>query len=178
MGKGNSIYAMKAGPNGSWKRVASFTQSDLQSVTTYVVSPKGDKVILISPVKPTLHQAIRDSIQAGRPLHDVVVAYRNAGTREIGNYDVSEGGLLTLAEEQMKRSRSADGLEMFRYTAELFPKSYEIPLELGAALRKSGDEKGALDAYRRSITLNSRATADDKAAADAAEKAIAELSHN
>lgn len=178
MGKGNSIYARKAGTNGSWKRVASFTQSDLQSVTTYVVSPKGDKVILISPVKPTLHQAIRDSIQAGRPLHDVVVAYRNAGTREIGNYDVSEGGLLTLAEEQMKRSRSADGLEMFRYTAELFPKSYEIPLELGAALRKSGDEKGALDAYRRSITLNSRATADDKAAAEAAEKAIAELSHN
>ena len=44
-----------------------------------------------------------------------------------------------------------------------------------AALKKSGDNPGAVMAYRKSLDLNPRVSADDKAAAAVAEKAVAEL---
>ena len=51
MAKGNVIFTL-APPAKTWTQVASFTDPELQDINTYVVSPKGDKLILISPVKP------------------------------------------------------------------------------------------------------------------------------
>jgi hypothetical protein len=52
MGDGNRIFALL--PSGrTWTEVASFTDPELQEINTYVVSPQGDKVILISPVTPS-----------------------------------------------------------------------------------------------------------------------------
>jgi TolB protein len=52
MGKGNTISALNP-PGKTWTQVASFADPELQDINTYVVSPKGDKLILISPVKPS-----------------------------------------------------------------------------------------------------------------------------
>jgi hypothetical protein len=51
MSSGNAIFALTP-PRKTWTRVVSFTDPELQDINTYVVSPRGDKVILISPVKP------------------------------------------------------------------------------------------------------------------------------
>ena len=177
MGKGNSIYAMKPGSAVTWSRVATFTQSDLQSLTTYVVSPRGDKLILISPVKPPLHQALRDSMQAGRSVAGVIDAYR-AGSNVASRYDLSMGALLALAQEEANRGHSADAIALFRYTSDLFPNAYEPSTELAGALSKTGDKKGALEWYRRSLSRNPRKSADDAKAYEVTEKIITDLSHN
>jgi dipeptidyl aminopeptidase/acylaminoacyl peptidase len=52
MGNGNAIFTLTP-PAKTWTQVASFTDPQLQEINTYVVSPAGDKLILISPVTPT-----------------------------------------------------------------------------------------------------------------------------
>lgn len=175
MAKGNSIYAIKPGAGATWKKVATMNQPDLQAINTYVVSPAGDKVILISALKPPLLQALRDSIQAGRPVSDVVKQYR-AGLSSIEKtYDISEGGILGLAGERSNRRKFTEAIDLIRFAADLFPKSYDAQSALGATLAKSGDKAGAITAYKQSLALNPRVTDDDKKAAEAAEKAISDL---
>ncbi|MEO8193426.1 MAG: hypothetical protein ABI681_06215 [Gemmatimonadales bacterium] len=52
MGKGNAVFALDRSQVTGWKQLASFTDPELQDINTYVVSPKGDKLVMISPVKP------------------------------------------------------------------------------------------------------------------------------
>ena len=49
MGKDNEIFYLVP-PSRTWSKVAAFADPALQSINTYVVSPKGDKLILISPL--------------------------------------------------------------------------------------------------------------------------------
>ena len=51
MGKGNAIFTL-APPAKTWTQVAVFNDPELQDINTYVISPRGDKLILISPVTP------------------------------------------------------------------------------------------------------------------------------
>ena len=51
MGNGNAIFALTP-PSKTWMQLASFTDPELQEINAYVVSPSGDKLILISPVTP------------------------------------------------------------------------------------------------------------------------------
>lgn len=176
MGKGNAIYALKPGASGSWKKIAEMKQPDLQSVSAYVVSPRGDKVILISPLKPTLQQALRDSIQAGRPIAEVVRTLRKAGKTAVAGYDLAEGGILSVADERGTHGTIGDAIEIIRLDVDLHPTSYEARMALGAALRKSGDVAGSVAAYKKSLELNPRSTAAEKKDAEDADKAVAELS--
>ncbi len=178
MGKGNSIYAFKPGASVSWSRVASFTQPDLQSLATYVVSPKGDKVILVSPLKPALHQALRDSVQGGRSLTEVIAQYGADGNSSIAQkYDVSEPDLLLLARERAQKGKLDESIRVLQLAGQFLPRSYHIQMELGAELKDARQNDEALVAYRRAKMLNPLVTADDKSAAEIADKAIAELSH-
>jgi TolB protein len=54
MARGNVIYELRP-PSRTWTQVASFLNPELQDVNAYVVSPKGDKLILISPLHPPTH---------------------------------------------------------------------------------------------------------------------------
>jgi hypothetical protein len=49
MAKGNTIFTL-APPAKTWTQVAAFADPQLQDINAYVVSPRGDKLILISPV--------------------------------------------------------------------------------------------------------------------------------
>ena len=51
MSRGNEIFVLTP-PAKTWARIARFDDPALQDINTYVVSPAGDKVILISPLKP------------------------------------------------------------------------------------------------------------------------------
>jgi TolB protein len=175
MAKGNSIYAIKPGAGATWKKIAQMTQPDLQSLTTYVVSPAGDKVILISAMKPPLVQALRDSIQAGRSASDAIRAYRRDMAEISSAYDVSEGALLGVARERASHSRFAEAVDVARFVADMYPRSYDAQMELASALAKSGDSSAAIVAYKRSMELNPRVSDDDKKAAESAEKEIAKL---
>ena len=50
MGRDNEIFALRP-PAKTWARIASFADPELQNINTYVVSPKGDKIIMISPMR-------------------------------------------------------------------------------------------------------------------------------
>ena len=52
MGNGNAIFTLTP-PQKTWTQVASFADPQLQEINTYVVSPRGDKLILISPITPS-----------------------------------------------------------------------------------------------------------------------------
>ena len=174
MGKGNTIFTSRPSARENWKPVASFTDPELQSVATYVVSPAGDKVILISPVKPALQTALRDSLQAGVSLASAIKGYVTIPAADLlTRYDVSEFGLVGIAIEQTARGHAADAVTLLNMTTAAFPRSYNAYLALGDAYRKLSDEPGAIAAYRKSLELNPRTTDGEKRDADRAEKAIA-----
>jgi len=54
MAKGNAIFELRPGSK-SWIQIASFDDPATQDINAYVVSPRGDKLILISPLKPPSH---------------------------------------------------------------------------------------------------------------------------
>jgi hypothetical protein len=171
MGKGNSIFA-RTTADTAWRRIASFTDPELQNINTYVVSPRGDKLILISPVKPPLQLVIRDSIQAGSGTVALLSGLRSMPRASLDKaYDVSEGALIALGNEQ--RSDSPDALAILETTTALFPQSYRAQLQFGLALRAAGDESRAVAALRRSLDLNPRATQAEKRDAERAEQALA-----
>jgi Flp pilus assembly protein TadD len=104
----------------------------------------------------------------------VVNGYRKAGSATTSYYDTAEGGVLAVADERVTHNKFADAIAIIRYDIELHPKSYDAQMALGAALKKSGDAAGAIVAYKKSLELNPRSTAGEKADAETAEKAIAE----
>ncbi len=109
MGKGNKVYARAPRRDTSWREVAAFDNSELQSVTTYVVSPGGDKLILISPVKPPLHLVIQDSLQEKRSIGAALAGFADKSPESLKTkYDVSRGALVGLLNAQKRRS--ADGV--------------------------------------------------------------------
>lgn len=173
MGKGNRIYARNPARDTSWRVIAAFTDPELQSVTTYVVSPAGDKVILISPARPALHAVIRDSLQSGRSMEAALAAFRGETEHTLGrSYDVSEGGLTGLAAEQRSRS-PADVVALNEFTAGLYPLAYAAQMQLGLAYRRADDETRAIQAFRRSLELNPKVTPAEKRDAEMTEAQMA-----
>src|SRR5205085_2861514 len=125
MAKGNSIYAIKPGAGAKWKKIAQMSQPDLQSLGTYVVSPAGDKVILTSPLKPALLQALTDSIQTNGRMTDAIAELRKNLAGTSAEYDVSEGGILGLARQRANRGKFEEAIAISRFIVDLHPKSYD-----------------------------------------------------
>lgn len=170
MGKGNSVFALRPRAQSGWVRVASFANRELQSVTAYAVSPRGDKLILISPVKPALHTALRDSLQAKSPLVRAVSGYAAFTSDSVlARYELSESALVGLAVEETGKGHASDAVALLGLVARIFPTSYSAHLALGDAHRRQGDDVRATAAWRRSIDLNPKVTAAEKRDAARAE---------
>jgi len=174
MGKGNTIFASRPASKEAWKRVTSFSDPELQGIATYAVSPAGDKVILISPVKPSLHTALRDSLQAGATLASALKGYSNIPPGVlVKRYDISEGGLVGIAAEQTAKGQASAAVMLLNMNLFAFPKSHMSYLALGDAYRKLGEEPQAVSHYRKSIELNPQLTEGEKRNAERARTAIA-----
>jgi hypothetical protein len=105
MAKGNRVYTLNPAVDSSWREAAAFTHPELQSLTAYAVSPAGDKLILISPVKPALHQVIRDSLQSGASVTQALAAFAGVSPDMLrSSYEVSRGALTALANEYKARN--------------------------------------------------------------------------
>lgn len=108
MGKGNKVFARHPGRDTTWRQIAELSDPELQSVTTYVVSPSGGKVILISPVKPQLHLVIQDSLQDGRSLAAALAGITSQPADALRErYWISRAPLLALIQTERRRSPGA-----------------------------------------------------------------------
>jgi dipeptidyl aminopeptidase/acylaminoacyl peptidase len=172
MAKGPTLYARTLS-DSTWRAVASFDDPGLRNVGAYVVSPRGDKLILTAPLRVTLAAVMRDSLDAGRSGADVVAlvtAWRDAG--KLAELDVAEGGIAALGDDRLKRNRIADAVAIHKLAATLFPKSYRAQDRLGDAQRAGGDTASAIASYRKALELNPRASDAERTAAVATEKKI------
>ncbi len=172
MAKGNVLYA-RTPRDTTWRVVAQFANPELRNASAYVVSAKGDKLILVSPKRLTLATVMRDSLEAGRSGADVasmVRAWREAGT--LGDVDVSEGGIIGVADDRIQKKRIADGLAIQTLATTLFPNSHRAFAKLGDAQRAAGDSTAAIESYRKSLELNPRSTEPERTAAAAVEKKL------
>lgn len=121
MGKGNRVFAITPSVDSTWREVASFADPGLQSVTTYVISPEGDKLILLSPVKPALHQVIRDALQDGQTMSQALAPFAGRSPDSLRkSFEVSRGGLAAIASEYKARN-AAEGAAMEAFVARLVP---------------------------------------------------------
>ena len=173
MAKGSVLYARGA-TDTTWRAVASFENPELRNATAYVVSPRGDKLILTAPKRLTLAVVLRDSLEAGRSGADIaalVHAWRDAG--KLADVDVSEGAIITLGDDRLRKKRMADAVAIHALAATLFPKSYRALDRLGDAQRAGGDTASAIASYRKALELNPKGTDAERAAAAATEKKIA-----
>lgn len=172
MAKGSTLYARTLADT-TWRAVGSFDDSGLRNVGAYVVSPRGDKLILTAPLRLSLAAVMRDSLDAGRSGAEVaalVSAWRDAG--KLAELDVAEGAITSLGDDRLRRKRIADAVAIHMLAATLFPKSYRALDRLGDAQRSGGDTASAMTSYRKSLELNPRATDAERAAATATEKKI------
>ena len=172
MAKGNTLYARSAADT-TWHAVVAFDNPELRNATAYVVSPRGDKLILTSPKRLALAVVMRDSLEAGRSGADVVAlvtAWYDGG--KLTDLDVSEGAIIGLGDDRLRKKRMADAVAIQMLAAKLFPRSYRALDRLGDAQRAGGDTASAIASYRKALELNPRATDAERAAAAAIEKKI------
>jgi len=126
MGKGNRVFALDPARGAVWREVAVFSDPELQSVTTYVVSPAGNEVILISPVKPPLHTELRDRLQSGSSVSAAIAAVRRSESNTMAQrYEISAAALTSLAVEHARRGRGEDAAAIVALVAELSPQDAE-----------------------------------------------------
>ncbi|HEX8454901.1 MAG TPA: hypothetical protein VF647_22680 [Longimicrobium sp.] len=173
MGKGNTLYALDPARDTVWRAVRSFAGPELQNVTAYVVSPRGDRLVFYSSARVPLEVAMRDSLQAGRSAAEVAALARRLAAG--GNFAVAEGGVLGLGGDWLAWGKAADAAEIFAAATEIFPRSFRAQTRLGDALRAAGERERAVAAYRRALELNPRGTEDERSAAAEVEKRLGEL---
>ena len=172
MAKGNVLYARTISDT-TWQVVTTFDNPELRAASAYVVSPKGDKLILTSPKRLGLGAVLRDSLEAGRSGAEVAamaISWRDAG--KLGDVDLTEGPISALGDDRLQKKRPADAIAMHTLATTLFPQSYRAVERLGDAQRASGDSTAAIVSYKKALALNPRSTEAERAAAAAVEKKI------
>jgi dipeptidyl aminopeptidase/acylaminoacyl peptidase len=121
MARGNALHARRPGSGEEWLEVARFDAPELQQVTAYAVSPAGDRVVLLSPLRPPLATLLRDSIQAAGVDAGVESVRRMEQRGDLAAYDRQAAGLRAVAEEWVARGRSAQGVRILELVVDLLP---------------------------------------------------------
>jgi dipeptidyl aminopeptidase/acylaminoacyl peptidase len=172
MAKGNQLYA-RAANETLWRVVATFTDPDLRNASAYVVSAQGDKLILTSPKRLAVATMIRDSVENGMDLAQLVGTFlvldRNGG---LAGVDMNEGPISAFGDDRMQKKRFDQGLAVHVLATALFPRSWRAFSRLGNAQRTAGDSTQAVRSWSRALQLNPRGTDAEKAAADSLERRI------
>lgn len=178
MAKGNTLYMRSTSARGdtAWRVVSTFTDPDLRHASAYVVSPDGRRLILTSPRRLPLAVVLRDSLEAGRSAIDVTLAvlgWRASG--RLADYDVSEAAVSALGDVWLGRRLTADAVAIHSLAADLFPASHRAAARLGDTQLAAGDTISAGASFRRALTLNPRATDDERKAAAVLEQRVKDL---
>lgn len=121
MGRGNRIFARNPVRDREWKQVAAFADKELRNINTYAISPDGKQLILISPVKPPLQVVIKDALQDGKTVAQVLSGIESQSAEALrGSYEISRAGLNGLVAER-KRLNEADVERLERFVARIVP---------------------------------------------------------
>jgi hypothetical protein len=176
MAKGNAVYARRPGSDTAWVRIAEFASPELRNLTAYVVSPVGDQLVLTSPLKLPLAVALRDSLEAGRPVQGTVAGFaalRDTGA--LGEYFLAEGALLGIAGDRRLRRDGPEEIALLDLIRGLFPDSHRVWARLGDAYASAKDAMRAREAWQKALALNPRSSAADREAAARVEQALKDL---
>jgi tetratricopeptide (TPR) repeat protein len=172
MAKGSTLYARTV-RDTTWRALTTFDNPELRGVSAYVVSPKGDKLILTSPKRLAFATVLRDSLEAGHSGAEVAamaIAWRDAGS--LKDVDLAEGPISALGDDRLQKKHPSDAIALHTLATTLFPQSYRAFSRLGDAQRATGDSTAAIGAYRKALALNPRSTDAERAAAAAIEKKL------
>jgi hypothetical protein len=123
MAKGNTVYGRRGAGDTTWRVLASFTNAELQDLTTYTVNHEGTKLILISPRRPPIATMLRDHVESGGTMAEAVTRarrIRDAGT--LDDWWVSEQDLATLASARSRMGFPADSVLVATLSAEIYRK--------------------------------------------------------
>ncbi|HYV98087.1 MAG TPA: hypothetical protein VE967_11575 [Gemmatimonadaceae bacterium] len=173
MARGSTLYARTLADT-TWRAVATFDNPELRNVTAYVVSPKGDKLILTAPKRFGLATILRDSLESGRPGAQVaamVMSMQSAG--KLQGVDITEDPISALGDDFMRKHRPLDGLAMHALATQLFPKSWRAFGRLGDAQREAGSLPASVMSYIKALELNPRSTEEERKAASEIERKMA-----
>lgn len=173
MAKGNVLYARTVGADTAWRAVATFDNTELRNMSAYVVSAQGDRLIVTSAKRFSLTIALRDAIEDGRSISEIVQTVR--ASHEAGrplDFDVAEGSLGTLGDERLQKKQPSDALAIHSLATVLFPKSFRAYARLGDAGRATGDSTVANASYRKALELNPRSTEAERNAADQVQRKL------
>lgn len=126
MGRGNALYARGVDEGEEWREVARFADPALQQVTAYAVSPAGDRLVLLSPLRPPLATLLRDSIESAGVEAALATVRRMHERGELAAYDAQPGPLRAVAEEWVGRGRRSEGIRILELVAELLPAEQSL----------------------------------------------------
>jgi len=120
MARGNRLF-QRSPDAPEWRELARFEAPELQQLTAYAVNPAGDRLVLLSPLRPPLATLLRDSIQALGVTEAVATVRRMEERGGLAAYDRQAGALRGVAEEWIGRGRRAEGLAILELLVELLP---------------------------------------------------------
>jgi hypothetical protein len=173
MAKGNALYARATTGDTTWRPVATFDDPGLRHMAAYVVSPRGDRLIVTSPLRLPLAVALRDSLEAGRSATEVaamLTAWREGG--RLSGYDVSEAALGALADDRVTRRQPGGAVALHEAVVAAFPGSHRALTRLGDAQAAAGDSVTARATWRRALDANPRTTDEERRAAEALQRRL------
>jgi dipeptidyl aminopeptidase/acylaminoacyl peptidase len=158
MGRGATLYAMEPARDTTWQAVKTFSNPELQQITSYVVSPRGDRLVLVSPTRPPLATEVQDSIRSAGVATAVAHVRALSSAGRLTEYDVSEGALIGIARDAQQRGAPSDAVQLAELIVELLPRSFRARAAAGEANQAAGDRSAAAAHYRAALELNSRST--------------------
>jgi dipeptidyl aminopeptidase/acylaminoacyl peptidase len=141
MARGNRLF-QRSPEAPEWSELARFEAPELQQLTAYAVSPAGDRVVILSPLRPPLATLLRDSIQAAGVAEGVAAVRRMERRGELEAHDRAAGALRGVAEEWIGRGRRAEGMAILELLVELLPAEDSLRRRL-EEVRRGDDEGGA-----------------------------------
>lgn len=174
MAQGNGLVAFRVGRDTSWQRIATYDDVQVRQATAVAATLQGDRILLISPTRASLAVVVNDSLDAGRSGAAVAGMVRELrASGRIANFNATEGAVFGLVGTAITRRSASDALALAQLATEMFPASHRAFELLGDAQLASGDKTGAMESWRKALSLNPRVTDADKAAAGVVERKLA-----
>jgi tetratricopeptide (TPR) repeat protein len=109
------------------------------------------------------NNGITDTIELKR-LSELVTAGKDIGAiieiikkedKDQPNYYITQFEINNLAYKLMRQDKNSDALKLFQLNVELYPNEFNVYDSYGECLLKMGDTENGINAYKKSLELNS-----------------------
>lgn len=97
---------------------------------------------------------ISELVTAGKDV-DAIIQIIKKEDKNQPNYFISEGEINRLAYYFLRQDKNKDALKLFELNVELYPNEFNVYDSYGECLLKMGDIENGINAYKKSLELNS-----------------------